>query len=323
MPGWPSIARRRSPDLRAGLMRWKAKAAVQTAFSHMPWGESLNYLCQRRLFRALPLDDETFRRTVATAKRHIENLARHGTAPIDEARFYEFGAGKDLVIPLASYCFGVEQQVLVDIRRLVRDELVVGTVRRLCDGPRPGMSRTPDAALAEPDMDRRLAALGISYRAPCDAADTGLEAATIDYVTSTSTLEHIPEPDIPSILRESRRLLSADGLLSLFIDYQDHYSYADPSISVYNFLQFEDAEWARWSPSLQYQNRLRHSDYLALFEEEGFEVVDDQSTAGSAQDLHTLRGLTLAERFRRHSPPDLAVRDALVTLRARAGRKPS
>ncbi|MDQ6946807.1 MAG: class I SAM-dependent methyltransferase [Actinomycetota bacterium] len=295
-------------------MRWKAKAAVQTVFSRVPGGEAINYLCQRRIFRNLPLDDDTFRGTVDNARRHVENLARHGSVPVGEARFYEFGAGKDLVIPLAFYCLGVNHQVLVDIRRLVRDELVVDTARRLCDGVAPGLPRTPEAALAGGDLDRRLAAVGITYRAPCDARATGLESGSVDYITSTSTLEHIPAADIRPILRESRRILAPGGRLSLFVDYQDHYSYADPSISVYNFLRFGDAEWARWSPSLQYQNRLRHRDYLAIFTDEGFEVVDAETSGGTADDLRALRALELALRFSAYRDEDLAVRTAFVTL---------
>jgi hypothetical protein len=53
--------------------------------------------------------------------------------------------------------------------------------------------------------------------------------------------------------------------MSALIDYRDNVSYGDPGISIYNFLTFSDAEWARWNPRLSYQNRLRHSDYFKLF----------------------------------------------------------
>lgn len=66
---------------------------------------------------------------------------------------------------------------------------------------------------------------------------------------------------------------------------------------------------------MQYQNRLRHREYLALFEDEGFEVVDAETSGGSAEDLRTLRTLGLPPRFRKYRDEDLAVRTALVTLR--------
>ncbi len=78
-------------------MRWKAKAVVQRVFSDVPGAESLNYLCQKRVFRSLPVSDATFSESVGTARRHLDTLAVHGSVPIEQARFYEFGAGKDLI----------------------------------------------------------------------------------------------------------------------------------------------------------------------------------------------------------------------------------
>lgn len=66
---------------------------------------------------------------------------------------------------------------------------------------------------------------------------------------------------------------------------------------------------------MQYQNRLRHCDYLALFEKEGFEVVNAETSGGTADDFRRLRDLDLAPRFGHYRDADLAVRTALVTLR--------
>ncbi len=297
------------------LTRWKAKAALQTVFSRVPGGEALNYLCQRRIFRNLPISDDTFRATAQNARRHLENLTKYGTVPVNEATFYEFGAGKDLVIPLAYYCLGVREQLIVDIRDLAREELLLDAIRRLRARVVPDLARSPDAALAVSGRQQRLAALGITYRAPCDARATGLADASVDYITSTSTLEHIPPTDIRLILRESRRILRPEGVMSMLIDYQDHYSYADSSISAYNFLRYDEREWARWNPSLQYQNRSRHSDYLEMFEAEGFEVVAEETVGGTPADLDTIAELPPAALFRERDPQDLATRLAFVTLK--------
>jgi len=296
------------------LTHWKAKAALQTVFSSVPGGEALNYLCQRRIFRNLPVSDDIFRATADNARRHLANLTEHGSVPVDQATFYEFGAGKDLIIPLTYYCLGVEEQVIVDIRDLAREELIVDAHRRLSSGVVPDVVRSPESALRLRGRQQRLSALGVTYRAPCDARATGLDDSSVDYITSTSTLEHIPEADIRLILSESRRILRPDGRMSMLIDYQDHYSYADSSISAYNFLRYDEREWARWNPSLQYQNRLRHSEYLAMFEAEGLEVVDEETVAGTPADLETIAELPPAAPFRDRDPRDLAVRLAFVTL---------
>ena len=300
-------------------MRWKTKALIQGAFSRMPAGESLNYLCQRRIFRSLPVDDSVFHEKAGIARRHLEHLTEYGHIPVGDAHFYEFGAGKDLILPLCLYCHGANEQLLVDIRPLARDELVLDTLRRLDAGVVPGLPRTPGPRPAGAGLQAHLAALGITYRAPCDARETELPDQSVDYITSTSTLEHIAEPDIRLILRESRRILRPEGRMSMFVDYQDHFSYADTSISAYNFLQYDDREWARWSPSLQFQNRLRHSDYLALFEEAGFEILDDRPTTGSPEDLEVVRTLAVGDRFRSRSEQDLGVRNSFVTVKPALG----
>ncbi len=113
-------------------------------------------------------------------------------------------------------------------------------------------------------------------------------------------------------------MLRDDGLISVQIDYQDHYAYFDSGISVYNFLKYSERAWSLVNPGLHYQNRLRHRDYLELFEAAGFEVVEERRTEGAPGDLARLATLPLAPRFRRYPPAELAIRHSLVLLRKRS-----
>jgi SAM-dependent methyltransferase len=233
--------------------------------------------------------------------------------PLGEATFYEFGAGQDLVNALTFYMNGVSHQVLVDREDLVRPELVSETARRVDvillrgdakrrGGPLPEM-RFPEA------LRRRY---GIDYFPRRDAGDTGLDSESVDCITSTNTLEHIPETDIDRILRECHRLLKPNGLMSHRIDYQDHYAAVDPSISAYNFLSYSDRYWAAFCPSMLYQNRLRHSDYLNHFRRTGFAIVRERRQEGSDEDIAAITQLPLSTRFRQYRPEDLAVRAAVI-----------
>jgi hypothetical protein len=160
---------------------------------------------------------------------------------------------------------------------------------------------------------------GIDYLAPRDARRTGLPAQSIDLIHSTNTMEHIPPADLRLILGECRRLLAPAGLVSLYIDYRDHYSYADRGISVYNFLQYSDAAWSRFNSSLQYQNRLRHPDYLELAGQCGFRILSERRVAPSDTDRRLLRRLELDARFRRYDCEDLAVQGAHLVMAAKPG----
>ena len=299
-------------------MHWKHKALLQLVFSHVPLGDRLNYLAQRHVTRTLPNSDDKFRTVLDKAKTHLELLDRHSSTDLRHCTFYEFGVGSTLAIPLAFFAHGVERQVVCDIRPLVRPFLVADALDKLRRmHPCERLERLPCEHLQK--RSDLLAVLqqecGIEYRAPEDARRTSLPAESVDCLTSSNAIEHIPASDIPAILRECRRLLRPGGVMSFRIDYQDHYSYSDPSISAYNFLRFSEQEWSRFNPPLHYQNRLRHRDHVGMAIEAGFEVVEELPSEGSKEDLESIATLPLGESFRRYSPAELAVRNAFVVLR--------
>lgn len=283
-------------------MRWVAKALTQQALSRLPHGERLNYFLQRRVLHSLPASDDVFRQKVTRALGHFDAFLEFGPRrPLDEAVFYEFGAGWDLIVPLLYYKHGVRRQILVDIRPSVRMDLVADSARRL--------------GLPKP---RDLAELGIEYVAPCDARDTGLPAASIDVISSTDTCEHIPPGDLRRIFAECRRLLKPDGVFSCRVDMQDHYSYFDPSVSRYNFLRFSERTWGLVNSPIHFQNRLRRSDYLALLDEAGLDVVEERPSRPNGDDLALLRRLGLAERFRNgYALEELGVKTLAFVARPR------
>ena len=64
-----------------------------------------------------------------------------------------------------------------------------------------------------------------------------------------------------------------DGITIHFIDLSDHFQHQDKSITSINFLHYSEKEWERIAGNqFAYCNRLRAGDYLALFEEAGFDV---------------------------------------------------
>ncbi|MDA2912732.1 class I SAM-dependent methyltransferase [Acidobacteriia bacterium AH_259_A11_L15] len=258
---------------------------------------------------------------VTSARKHFEAFRRYSRRNIAETVFYEFGAGWDLIIPISFYAFGVERQTLVDKRKLLRFELVNDTVGRFQRLQHElHISRFPDKCFEEGSKSDRVFLLekwyGIKYLAPCDARKTELRGASIDFITSTNTLEHISAHDVRLILEECHRLLKDDGLMSLTIDYQDHYSYFDSQISVYNFLQYSPAAWKLYNSSLHFQNRIRHREYLDLINRSGFVVEEENLIEGSNEDLEILRRFALAPTFRElYTPAELAIRGGDLVLR--------
>ena len=90
-------------------------------------------------------------------------------------------------------------------------------------------------------------------KAPYDAANTDLKNKSLDASISTNTLEHIPHKDIVNIFTELRRTLKDNGVVSLSIDYSDHYAHTDKKISLLNFLKYDDKTWNKFNHKHHYQ----------------------------------------------------------------------
>jgi SAM-dependent methyltransferase len=301
------------------VARWLVKAALQKGMSALPASESVNFLFQRHVSRSLPASEAAFRRKFERAVAHLRAYEEHGPArPLPEAVLYELGAGWDLAVPLAYWSLGVERQRLVDIHANLRLDLVNGTLARLrrlapeLESVAGRELRAADDVSSPAELAGRL---GIEYVAPRDARATGFEASSVDLVTSTNTLEHIPAADLRPILRECRRLLREDGVLSSRIDLADHYSYFDRSLTPYNFLRYEDARWRFLNSDLLYQNRLRRPDYLGAFADAGLGVVEEVASRPDEAGRADLARLEVAERFRGYDLDDLEVTALVLVAR--------
>jgi SAM-dependent methyltransferase len=300
-------------------MNWRLKALTSSILSLLPGGERLHYLCQRRITKTLPTPDEAALARTNQALEQLEILGRHGCRSVGDATLYEFGAGADLLVPLTYWMLGAGSQILIDRNFLARRELINHTVAQLRSlRAKIGAARGPSRPCGDDEEPREFLreAFSIDHRAPVDAAHTGLGKSTVDYVTSTNTLEHIPAAAIPGVLRECRRIIRPEGVACFRIDYRDHYSDVDSKISIYNFLRYPDLAWRLYNSTLHYQNRLRHHDYLALIESAGFKVIQEIKFGASAANIELVHSMRLAAQFRlRYTPEQLAVSGALLSLR--------
>lgn len=296
-------------------MNWVAKAALQKALSWCPGSEQLNYLFQHRVTKKYPRSDELLVHWTKIATQHFDIFVKFAR-PDDLATvaFYEFGTGWDLIIPLTYHALGVRRQTLVDIDPHLRLGLVNDAVRRF-NALKPRIEESAGRALRSLDpapitnVTHLQERFGITYLAPVDARNSHLPSESFDFISSTATLEHVPEPDIVKILAECWRILRPGGFISCRVDMVDHFVYFDPRISEYNFLKFSDATWRLLTSSLCFTNRLRHSDYLRIMNAAGFQIVADEPHGPEPADLDVLRRMRLSARFRhRYTLEDLGTK---------------
>ena len=286
----------------------------------MPRSADVNYAFQKYVTRTVPQPESVARHALDTTLSDFPYLIKHLDVALGEARCFEFGAGAGLLGPLTFYCLGVNHQILLDIHRLVRPNLVNWAISFLRKQKDPEFCRlphalVPDGMKGQPLYDWLKQTYGFDYHAPRDARNTHFPDESFDLITARAVFEHVPPADIKAILSECQRILARNGVAAFRTDYQDHYSYCDASVTIYDFLQYSDSQWRKYSPSLNYTNRLRHRDYLEMFNVTGFEVLDDVAYDIRDEDLLILKDLPKDTRFRDYTNSELAVRGALTVLR--------
>lgn len=95
----------------------------------------------------------------------------------------------------------------------------------------------------------------------------------IDAYLSRNVLEHVPPDAILAIHQAMRKNLSPNGFVVHQISPSDHRAYEDRSISLWDFLQYSQAEWDNIQTRFNYHNRLRLPQYLKIFDQAGFNVL--------------------------------------------------
>lgn len=261
-------------------MNWRLKALAFRVLD-LPGGSHAHYFLQRHVTRNWPRKPSTIDNLAGIARRVLEDYARHvGGAP---QTVLEVGAGRDLAVPLALRRLGVRTVIATDVERLARLDLIQHAADRLL------------ARQVQLPSWEALSRFGVDYRAPhrVSSADPA-----VDCSCSNEVLEHVPPDQLRDLLQALR--VVTRGITTHSIDYSDHYARSDQTISRLNFLQYSDEQWSRFNSGKQYVNRLRHSDYLRMFREAGFTILEESSVPAQPP-----AGMRVSARFEGYEAADL------------------
>lgn len=298
-------------------MNFKYKCFLQVLFSRLYKGEVLNYFFQRYITKSLPISELFFKQRVFYSYNLFLKFQKYNLLSENTKRYYEFGAGWDLLTPLSMSALGFNVSC-IDIRRLVFKDLIIDSLHRLdnftdSDNIRElfqvfGYRSGDVLEFLEQSKD-------FHYYAPKDARDTGFERDYFDFVSSTEVFEHVPEKDLYNILSETYNILKPGGIFILKIDYRDHWAFFDRKITIYNYLKYSDKHWEKYNPSLHYQNRLRHVDHMNIIKKTPFDIVDVELNLPNKDEIDSLRLLNISDRFKKYSIDDLGIKSSIIVLR--------
>ena len=121
-----------------------------------------------------------------------------------------------------------------------------------------------------------------------ESFDTGLPDASVDYVFSLATIEHLNDP-LRSIA-EWKRILKPGGISAHIAGLADHRDFSKP----YEYLKWNPAGWrAQFGPGRaplhEYVNQWRPIDFRRAFEQAGFEILEYATEIKSAYSREQIR----------------------------------
>jgi hypothetical protein len=134
-----------------------------------------------------------------------------------------------------------------------------------------------------------------------------LPERSIDFMVSNCVLTHIPPHIVEPELQALRRMLKPEGMMYMMIGHDDHWSFHDQSMNMFNYYRYSDTLYRMlFETKFEYQNRMVKSEWLPIFERAGLKVagyhayVSDESRREIASLPH------IDERFAKYPLDELA-----------------
>ena len=142
--------------------------------------------------------------------------------------------------------------------------------------------------------------LGFRYVVDRSGLMECLPRDTFRVAISGGVLEHIPAATAPQFVSNMASLLVRGGLGIHYINIADHLYYYDRSVSPKHYLTYSESQWKIWRENgVQYINRIQRSDWLRMFNQAGFSLVEERSSYAD------LTGLRIHPRYQSLSRKDI------------------
>jgi hypothetical protein len=303
---------------------WQARFALAWLSARLP--DRASRWLRRSLLSGGPTDSYEYVRSVF--EQHYLSYRRFASHTLLIPRtVIEIGPGDSLALALCWCYAGAERYLAFDVEDWARRtswarcvstvdrfarERVVETLSSEFGG---GLALRPSVLEACDPSDtfhEPWSRVGVQYVFDHGIGSHDLESGTVDFAFAHAVFQHIPLGDLPPMLTALRTGLGRHGVLSIRVNLKDHRATAW-NANWMSFLTFEDAAWERIASAMAYTNRLRHSEWLRLLRDHGFEVVDDDVDVWEGR--LPLEASALAPRFRQLDERDLRITGCHLVLR--------
>jgi Methyltransferase domain len=157
--------------------------------------------------------------------------------------------------------------------------------------------------------------LGFRYVLDRNGLMESLPRNTFQMVISAGVMEHIPSATAPQFVSNMASLLVEGGLGMHSINIADHLYNYDQSASPKQYLTHSEWQWKAWYENgVQYINRIQRSDWLRLFSQAGFSLIEE---GGHYADLTALR---IHRRYQNLTRKDIECTNLVLVVRKGSGQ---
>lgn len=303
-------------------LKYAGKHAAQKALGTVPYGFRVQEMVKRAARRSGPFI------TIEYVQRRLQTkVDRFNAAGIEPPEtVVEQGTGwlgLDLVL---LYLAGAQRILTYDTLPWLRTDLLrsnAAAVAAATDivkrwrGSVPG--HVDDRAERLRDSldcphETLLERLGVTALVTRSMDRSAISSTSVDLFYSDSVLQFMAPRDLAVLVRHARRFLRLSGRYLHVVDCFDCHAQADPRVPPLAYLAWPEPAWnLLTSKYLNYQNRWRMSQFVKLFENEGFTARTIDPVVDAADVAYVQRRLARAKRFNYMSPEDVATRSFLLT----------
>ena len=157
-----------------------------------------------------------------------------------------------------------------------------------------------------------MESLGITYISNFRVTDFSSIKSRYDVFYSNNTLEHLKPAEIKIFLEKSKKISNLGAIHLHRIDFSDHFSHIDQSISSCNFLKYSDRLYNLIAGNqFVYHNRLRVNDFIEIFESLGYKIIKLEKNIDIAALKLLDSDFKLHKRFVQYKKEDLATKEAI------------
>ncbi len=282
-------------------MNWKLQILKKTITERLPFKDKLR-LVKRKLF-GYPPNPSNIDLTLRNYSR-IKEVARQNGLNFKNSVVLEIGSGWFPTIPIMLSLEGAKKIFMSDLNPHMDEITFTETTKYL--------------KLQFP-KDKKIQRLNsfddlpIKYLAPLQVEE--IDDSSLDFVISRTVLEHIPKKGLINLFSALQPKMAKHGIMIHLIDHSDHFEHKDKSISRINFLTWSVRKHAFINYLIKDgENRMRHHEYKPLFENSGYEVIDEIAEINK-ESLEISKTLNLSYPFANMTSEQLAILTSIYVLR--------